>query len=115
MTPETIERDPNIGCGYCTRVHEHLIEDGEDLVCAPGYGCAAKSSRRRSPVLATKLPRRLTATTRPVIVRVERDAETCACGNTHATNESVWGELVGGRVVAFCPACSVTVQPGCAP
>ena len=112
MTPGTIERDPDIGCGYCTRVHEHLIEDGEDLVCAPGYGCAAKSSRRRSPVLATKLPRLRGEPTRPATVRVERDSETCACGNTHATNESVWGELVGGRVEAFCPMCAPQTRPG---
>lgn len=106
MIDAAIERDPHVGCGYCARVHADLIEDGDDLVCAPGYGCATKSSRRRSPVLATRLPDRSGEPTRPATVRVERDPETCACGFTHATHESVWCELVAGQRVAFCPACA---------
>lgn len=114
-TVETVERDPEIGCGYCARVHAHLIEEGDDLVCAPGYGCAAKSSRRKAAVHATRLPRsssRSGAPTTPPVARVERDADTCACGYTHATNDTVWGELEGGRVVAYCPGCAPSARPG---
>lgn len=114
-TVETVERDPEIGCGYCARVHAHLIEEGDDLVCAPGYGCAAKSPRRKAAVHTTRLPRsssRSGAPTTPPVVRVERDSETCACGHTHATNDTVWGEVEGGRVVAYCPGCAPSARPG---
>ncbi len=104
-----VEHDLHAGCAYCGRVARDLVEDDDDLVCAPGTGCAVRPARpvstprvqRRPGVVRTRLPGPAPVV-RPVLVH---DPETCACGHTHATNEAVWCELVSGRLVAYCPGC----------
>ena len=66
-----LEHDLHAGCAYCGRVARDLVEEGDDLVCAPGTGCVARParSRRRPGVVRTKL-------VSPVIVQAPRDRET---------------------------------------
>lgn len=88
-------RDLDLGCAYCQRVHRELIADGDDLVCAPGHGCASAARARKPAVARTRTPG-------PKTVRVvERDPDVCACGgaSTHL-------ELRAGHLVGCCAECS---------
>lgn len=87
-----------LGCAYCTLVARTLIENGDDLVCAPGTGCARATPTRHAAVTHTRL-----VAAAPAPVLTERPSDECACGDA-----AEWQELVGARLVGFCSMC----EPG---
>lgn len=72
---------------------------------APPPPAAPEAPRRKPPVVATRL-------TAAAPLRREPTAETCACGHSYEHDRTVWSELVGRRVVAYCPGCAPSARPG---
>ena len=85
-------------------LHAFFTRSTRPAPAAPPPPSVPETPRRKPPVIATRL-------TAPVALRREATADTCACGHTYASNPAVWCELVGGRVVAYCPSCSALPRP----
>jgi hypothetical protein len=91
-------RDLLHGCAWCSRVARDLLEDGDDLVCRPGTGCARATPTRHVAVTHTRL-----VAPALTLVPTERPSDECACGEA-----AEWQELRGARLVGCCSVC----EPG---